>query len=667
MKNFKTKNGIFTGNVGIGTTGPGAPLHIYHTAGDTLILEKSSTEPTIRMKGDANNDFVQTVAGTNFRICKHDGATSLLEIKQNGNVGIGATNPSHDLTLGSGVSTGSTSTRLKIYRGADDPGQNLEMGYGHITVTRSNVLASPQSTFSIKQKGSDGERIVMHIDTDGSVGIGTTSPSKQLHIEGTNANSPGIKISASDLNYEHEVRANGDGLLISADSTNYGGAGPDIRFNVSGSERMRIIQNGNVGIGTTNPSANLHIFGDNAVAGSQGFIKISNNVNGDAGIIGDSIALMTDGVANQLAIRSGSAGIVLGVGSSPKMTINSDGNVGIGTTSPDFALDLVVNNGGVQLQMGRSNTNAGTAWMGADSGGFHLGVGAYGTQNNVASPNGLTVDTGGNVGIGTTNPFGKLEVKGGASYLEGISLSPSSGGTVSEINSGSGTYGIQFKRGSSDTMTISSAGNVGIGSTDPGAYKLDVANSQTEFVQKISNGHSSSAYGLFVHLTAGHDNKTSEYIRCVTGNGNINFNVYSDGTIFADGASLGSDDRIKHNEEKIVNAVETLSKITPKKYFKTTKLYDANHDFDLNSDGSPIDESGEPVKHRVEAGVIAQEVLGVDELKFAVSPETKDENGNVTTPYALNYNSLFTYAIAAIQEQQQLIEDLKSRIETLES
>jgi hypothetical protein len=96
-------------------------------------------------------------------------------------------------------------------------------------------------------------------------------------------------------------------------------------------------------------------------------------------------------------------------------------------------------------------------------------------------------------------------------------------------------------------------------------------------------------------------------------------------------------------------------------------LYDANHDFDLNSNGSPIDESGEPVKYRVEAGVIAQEVLGVDELKFAVSPETKDEDGNVTTPYALNYNSLFTYAIAAIQEQQKLIEDLRGEVEVLKN
>jgi hypothetical protein len=95
-------------------------------------------------------------------------------------------------------------------------------------------------------------------------------------------------------------------------------------------------------------------------------------------------------------------------------------------------------------------------------------------------------------------------------------------------------------------------------------------------------------------------------------------------------------------------------------------MYDANHDFELDADGNPIDENGEPVEHHIEAGVIAQQVLTVDELAFAVSPEGVDEDGNVTSPHGLDYNSLFTYAIAAIQEQQAIIEDLKSRIETLE-
>jgi hypothetical protein len=139
------------------------------------------------------------------------------------------------------------------------------------------------------------------------------------------------------------------------------------------------------------------------------------------------------------------------------------------------------------------------------------------------------------------------------------------------------------------------------------------------------------------------------------------------GDVFASSYTPTSDDRVKHNEQPIVNALETLSKITPKKYIKTVEMYDANHHFELDVDGNPIDENGEPVEHRIEAGVIAQQVLTIDELAFAVSPEGVDEDGVVTSPHGLDYNSLFTYAIAAIQEQQSIIEDLKLRIETLES
>jgi hypothetical protein len=96
-------------------------------------------------------------------------------------------------------------------------------------------------------------------------------------------------------------------------------------------------------------------------------------------------------------------------------------------------------------------------------------------------------------------------------------------------------------------------------------------------------------------------------------------------------------------------------------------MYDADHDFELDADGNPVNADGEPLEHSIEAGVIAQQVLEVPELAFMVSPEGVGEDGNVTSPHGLNYNSLFTYAIAAIQEQQTMIEDLKKEIEQLKS
>ncbi len=104
-------------------------------------------------------------------------------------------------------------------------------------------------------------------------------------------------------------------------------------------------------------------------------------------------------------------GVKAGAGmDSPHLVVNSSGNVGIGTISPDFALDIEAVDSGVQLQMGRTNTNAGSTWMGSDSSGFHLGVGAYGAGNSVSDPNGFTVLTSGNVGINNTIATAKLQV-----------------------------------------------------------------------------------------------------------------------------------------------------------------------------------------------------------------------------------------------------------------
>jgi hypothetical protein len=253
------------------------------------------------------------------------------------------------------------------------------------------------------------------------------------------------------------------------------------------------------------------------------------------------------------------------------------------------------------------------------------------------------------------------------------------------MNAGAG--GTEFKRVNSNSYPYNHFlfynGRVGIGTTNPG-YNLDVQQSDGSWASRIYNtGSSGDAAGLLVRTDATASDNASAfgiftdgaYKFLVKSTGNVgisttdtsSYKLHVNGSVFASSYYPTSDDRVKHNEQPIVGALETLSKITPKKYIKTTEMYDVDHDFKLDSDGNPIDENGESVEHRIEAGVIAQQVLTVDELAFAVTPEGVDEDENATRPHGLDYNSLFTYAIAAIQEQQKLIEDLKARIETLES
>jgi hypothetical protein len=111
-----------------------------------------------------------------------------------------------------------------------------------------------------------------------------------------------------------------------------------------------------------------------------------------------------------------------------RIRINSSGNVGIGTPSPDFALDIEAISSGVQLQMGRISTNVGSAWMGASGSGFALGVGAYGAGNSVTDPKGFLIDASGNLstrrriqaktdtGVGASVTRNMFISWGGASY-----------------------------------------------------------------------------------------------------------------------------------------------------------------------------------------------------------------------------------------------------------
>ena len=146
------------------------------------------------------------------------------------------------------------------------------------------------------------------------------------------------------------------------------------------------------------------------------------------------------------------------------------------------------------------------------------------------------------------------------------------------------------------------------------------------------------------------------------------------GNVYVTGSRTSSDDRVKHNEEPITDALENNRKFTPKHYIKTHTLYDANHDFVLDASGNPLDASGNPLGEQYfrEDGLIAQEVELIPELKHAVKDECITDD--IKEPKTVNYNSIFVRAVKALQEldaidqqQQSTIESLEARIEALEN
>lgn len=143
------------------------------------------------------------------------------------------------------------------------------------------------------------------------------------------------------------------------------------------------------------------------------------------------------------------------------------------------------------------------------------------------------------------------------------------------------------------------------------------------------------------------------------------------GRVVISNYSSGSDNRIKHNEEIITNALNDIRQLTPKKYWKLDDvLYDEDHNFNFDNSGNPIDDDGNRVSAYIEHGLIAQDVLKIDALKYFVGkPRPNEENST----YTLEYINIFVHTISAVKEldaivsqQQTKINELNERIKKLE-
>jgi len=287
--------------------------------------------------------------------------------------------------------------------------------------------------------------------------------------------------------------------------------------------RMVIGQDGNVGIGTTGPNQKLQVVGGQfGVFNGTADRGLTINPGLTAGIV-DIYSDYLGGSEAKLHLssysdRAGAGGV----------TIQSGGNVGIGTTSPGYKLDV---NGALRLQPGSAPTSAngviyydsGTnkfrcyqngAWtdcIGAGGGGG--GVTGSGTASYIPKwttgttlGNSLIYDNGTKVGIGTTSPGARLVVKQSAnSYGWGFRMENYNNTNFWEMLLDVNSKLLLGYNGTNTYMVLDPVnGNVGIGTTTP-QRRLDVGNTgQITFgddviadSQKGIYWHSGSLYGIF--------------------------------------------------------------------------------------------------------------------------------------------------------------------------
>ena len=332
---------------------------------------------------------------------------------------------------GNSNSFGSTTFTGNVGIGTTSPSQKLEV-VGNIQATGTRSISSSFDANHYMRiesnssggilKGTDGGVITTLVRTygdsyfnGGDVGIGTTAPSYKLDVAG-------------------EVRANN--LFRTTDGTNIGLFGSSVfASNVIGigssnavplvlgtaaTERMRITSSGNVGIGTTNPSSRLEVYGTDSLRThfNEGLRVTRETVPTQYGMVN-----YNGGALNMIAVNTAGTGSVTkfmrsgnGTSLDTSMVINSSGNVGIGTTSPTQA-KLVVS--------GNVAFNQGDETMGQINPEFERLDFKVSDGVVDATPVAMTLREyvgGARLGIGTTSPGYKLDVYGQGFSIQALLL-----------------------------------------------------------------------------------------------------------------------------------------------------------------------------------------------------------------------------------------------------
>ena len=160
----------------------------------------------------------------------------------------------------------------------------------------------------------------------GSVGIGTTSPTADLTVgDGTSSESISINKSTSGTANLNFLNAGNAKVYFQADVDEH------LRIATNNSVKMSILENGNVGIGTTAPTSNLHVHGD---PGTSNYLAYLYN-SGAAGAKHGLNAQIASSAATAYGLRVNTGG------STNTLAAMGDGKVGIGTAAPNHELTVV--------------------------------------------------------------------------------------------------------------------------------------------------------------------------------------------------------------------------------------------------------------------------------------------------------------------------------------
>ena len=612
-------------SIGVGTDDPQTIIHAKKAGGVVFRLE-DATDNNYSHIFNTSDDLVISAdrngTGTGNLIFRNGGTSERMRINANGVLCIGSTNYSGGGT-NPGLYVSNTGGRqVKIHNPNASTSSlqitNATTGQGEDAGTQLftqgatgdfhviNKFATGDIAFATTPSGGSTAE-VMRIQPTGNVGIGTTSPSHLIHAKNDSTSTTKITVESTGTNSYPAFR-----LVNDARAYDLGidGATDAFRiYDVTGtSERMRIDTNGNIGIGTTSPSEKLDVSGDVQVTGT---VKVTGTAPGvrftDSDASGGFGHVGVNNTSGSLVMRSDDGNSLTGtymgfeVDSGERMRISSDGNLGIGTTTPIQnagygGLTLNGSSGGL-ISFKDSNVERGRIGLVGEN---NLVIQSPPGASSFITFNKLTHDGSNNVNGATE--LARFDVSG--HFLVGT--------TSSNIGINAATEGVAIRE----------EGHV------------------------VSRGTSSNAAMFTAKTTDTGGSKAFRVMLAQTEIGSISMGA--GGTAF----NTSSDYRRKENVVTLTDAITRLKTLTPKRFnFKTEPS--------VTRDGF--------LAHEVTA--VPEAVTGTKDAVATESDVTRGVSDKVGDPIyqQLDQSKLVPLLTAALQEAVSKIETLEAKVAALEA
>jgi hypothetical protein len=463
--------------------------------------------------------------------------------------------------------------------------------------TNTGIYFPAADTIAFTEGGVEA----MRINSSAQIGIGTSSPVYQTQIYGSGQTTAALTDAGNKggsllLNTPAVVAGDGGALLIGAGGS---GAKPfaaikglltdggnnttgDFAFSTRNAstdtaltERMRITAGGNVGIGTSAPTYKLSVAGGilglNA-AGTDGFLNISTTgVQNTYLGFNNSGSTNANGVLNNNSyVGNGNAyGLQFLANGGVAATINTSGNLGIGTTSPDNKLEVVVgDNAGINIEQSGSLQTGYLNFRDSDgtlSGRFSYDHGNDSMRFNTGTLERMRINANGEVGIGTSSP----------SQILTLSSNSTTGTAVNIINSSAGGYNWNiFSVGSA--ASLARVGSLAFRDSTNGVTRMGI---DTSGGVGIGNNAEFSGTVNSIYMLAGRiqSTKTDDWnMELSGGSQRIRFYTSAGGTGTTVGSitvstsattySTSSDYRLKENIKPMTGALAKVQALKPVTY-----------------------------------------------------------------------------------------------------